>query len=64
MVAVILADNMPPFLFSATINASQRGKVSEMIESKQEVSKDLEKALHALEQASTRFSMEDGKGTA
>ncbi len=35
MVAVILTDNLPPFLFSATINASQKGKVTETIESSQ-----------------------------
>jgi hypothetical protein len=26
MVAVILTENLPPFLFSATINALQKGK--------------------------------------
>ncbi len=33
------------FLFSATINTSQKGKILKMIETKAEVSKDLEKAL-------------------
>ncbi len=61
MVAVILTENLPPFLFSTIINASQKGKVSEMIESKQEVSKDLEKALQALEQAKQRVANEKKK---
>lgn len=42
MVAVILTDNLPPFLFSATINASQKGKVSKMIEAKNVVRKNLD----------------------
>ncbi len=55
-----------PFLFSATINASQKGKASEMIETKAEVSKDkstsgLEKALQALEQAKQRVANENKK---
>ncbi len=50
-----------PFLFSATINASQKGKVSEMIETKAEVSKDLEKALQALEQAKQHVANEKKK---
>ena len=50
-----------PFLFSATINASQKGKASEMIETKAEVSKNLEKALQALEQAKQRVANEKKK---
>ncbi len=35
MVAIYPNENQLPFLFSATINASQKGKVSETIESSQ-----------------------------
>ncbi|MDE5892367.1 MAG: hypothetical protein K2H45_05555 [Acetatifactor sp.] len=49
-----MTDNQLPFLFSATINTSQKGKVSKMIETKAEVSKDLEKALKVLQQAKQR----------
>ncbi len=48
-------------LFSVTINALQKGRVSEMIETKTEVSKDLEKALQALEQAKQRVANEKKK---
>jgi len=61
LVAVYPTENQLPFLFSATINASQKGKVSEMIESKQEASRDLEKALQALEQAKQRVANEKKK---
>ncbi len=41
-------------IFSNYQFITERNEVSEMIESKQEVSKDLEKALQALEQAKQR----------
>ncbi len=50
-----------PFLFLATINASQKGKVSEMIETKNEVSKNLEKALQELQRAKQRVANEKKK---
>ena len=46
---------------STSINASQKGKVSKMIENKNGVSKDLEKALQALEQAKQRVANEKKK---
>jgi len=50
-----------PFLFSATINASQKGKVSEMIETKAEISKNLEKALQELQRAKQHVTDEKKK---
>ncbi len=50
-----------PFLFSATINASQKGKVSEMIETKAEISKNLEKALQELQRAKQHVANEKKK---
>ncbi len=61
MVAVILTENLPPFLFSTIINASQKGKVSEMIETKMEVSKNLEKALQELQRAKQHVANEKKK---
>ena len=54
LVAIILTDNQLPFLFSATINASQKGQGIKMIETNVEVSKDLEKALQEFRIAKTK----------
>lgn len=50
LVAVILTDNPLLFYFQKLLTQHRKNEVSEMIENKQEVSKDLEKALQALQQ--------------
>lgn len=49
LVAVILTDNPLLFYFQKLLTQHRKNEVSEMIENKQEVSKDLEKALQALQ---------------
>ena len=61
MVAVILTDNQLPFLFSETINTTQKERGIKMIESKNDASRNLEKALQALEQAKQRVANEKKK---
>ena len=61
MVAVYPNGQSATFFISVTINVSQKGRVSKMIETKAEVSKDLEKALRALEQAKQRVANEKKK---
>ncbi|MCM1127771.1 MAG: hypothetical protein NC429_15030 [Lachnospiraceae bacterium] len=66
LAAIILTDNLLPFLFSATISASQKGKASKMIETNVEVSirqshKWLEKALQELQRAKQRVANEKKK---
>ena len=46
-VSIILSDNQLPFLFSRTINKHRKNEVSKMIESKNDASRNLEKALQA-----------------
>ncbi len=69
-VAIILTDNPLPFLFSETIKHSKnklqaiyfrKNEVLEMIESKNDTSKNLEKALQALKQAQQRVANEKKK---
>lgn len=61
MVAVILTDNLSPFLFQELLTHHRKNEVSEMIESKNEASRNLEKALQALEQAKQRVANEKKK---
>jgi len=62
MVAVSPNGNQLPFLFLETDKtASRKDEVSEMIESKNGASRNLEKALQALEQAKQRVANEKKK---
>jgi len=61
LVAIYPHRKLATFLFSATINASQKGKVSERIETKNEVSKNLEKALQELQRAKQHVANEKKK---
>ena len=60
MVAIIVTDNQLPFLLQLS-TYHRKNEVSEMIETKVEVSKDLEKALKVLQQAKQRVANEKKK---
>ena len=60
-VAVILTDNQLPFLISETNNTAQKERGIKMIESKNDTSKNLEKALQVLQQAKQRVANEKKK---
>ena len=61
MVAVYPNGKSATFLFAETINTAQKEWGIEMIESKNDTSKNLEKALQALKQAQQRVANEKKK---